>query len=90
VTKYTAVETVLVQPTPEILSICADIDAQIEIFLEARHSVPPLGRFEAQTEAACLFNLAIRHAEGVIELTKKDLVLLPPPLLLREPHLRPQ
>jgi hypothetical protein len=72
------VKKVLVQPTPEMLSVCRDIEIQIEIFLEVRQEVPPLGTHEAPIEADCLFNLAIRHVEGVLELARKDVVLLPP------------
>jgi hypothetical protein len=69
---------IIAHPTSEMLSACADIDVQIEIFLEARQSVLPLGEYEAHMEADCLFKLAIRQVEGVLELARKDVVLLPP------------
>lgn len=69
---------VILRPTSEMLSVCAGIDIQIEIFLEILESVSPIGVYEAHVEAACLFNLARRHVEGVLELARNDVVLLPP------------
>lgn len=71
-------EKVIAQPTPEILSVCAGVDAQIETLLEALIASQPTGRYEAHTEARCLFNLAIRQIEGVLTMARKDLALLPP------------
>jgi hypothetical protein len=40
-----------------------------------------LGKYEAEIEAWALFNLAIRHIDGVIALARHDLILLPPALM---------
>jgi hypothetical protein len=48
--------------------------------LEGRpiHIPDVFGKYEADIEAWLLFNLAIRHTEGVIALARHDLILLPP------------
>jgi len=53
------------------------MDGAIQAFLTRRKSLPPLGRWEADIEANNLFNLAIRHIESIVELARRDLVLLP-------------
>jgi hypothetical protein len=68
------------QNTDRTLSLAAErLDRLIASFLSSRNVVmPELGRWEAQVEAINLFNLSIRHAEGVITLAKTDWPLVAP------------
>jgi hypothetical protein len=53
------------------------IDASIGRFLDARETLPRLGRFESEVEALNLLYLVVRNVEGVLVLAREDLVLLP-------------
>ena len=64
--------------TREVEVACEELDRAIGLFLEARKTLPPLGRYESEIEAVNLFALAIRDIEGVVALAREDLVLLPP------------
>jgi len=69
--------TIQVPPTPEILRLTDSIERAIGRFLEARKSIPPLGKYESEDESVLLFNLATRDVEGILALARTDLVLLP-------------
>jgi hypothetical protein len=70
--------TVVKAPTSAILKVGDLIDGTIPHFIEARSKIlPRLGKWEAEIEAINLFNLVIRYLEGIIELARTDLVLLP-------------
>jgi hypothetical protein len=64
-------------PTPGILRMADLIEQAIGRFLEARDTIPPLGKFESDDEAILLFNLVIRDIEAILTLARTDLVLLP-------------
>ncbi len=64
-------------PNSAVATACDAIDQVIECFLEAR-SCLPASPYEADVEAVNLFNLVIRHVEGVLALARADLVLIPP------------
>jgi hypothetical protein len=64
-------------PTPGILRMADLIEQAIGRFLEARGTIPPLGKFESDDEAILLFNLVIRDIEAILTLARTDLVLLP-------------
>ena len=64
-------------PTPGILRMADLIEQAVGRFLEARDTIPPLGKFESDVEALLLFNLVIRDTEAILTLARTDLVLLP-------------
>src|SRR5688572_25900578 len=64
-------------PTPEIRATAEAIERAIGWFLERRPSIAEISYFEASVEAHNLLNLAVRQLEGIIELARRDLVLLP-------------
>jgi len=65
--------------TPAIARACDSIDELVRRFISACRALPSaLGKYESSVEAQNLFRLAIRNVEGVIQLAKSDLVLLPP------------
>ena len=64
-------------PTKEITAACDAIDRVIELFISARETLPG-SQYEADVEALTLFNLVIRHIEGVLVLARNDMVLIPP------------
>lgn len=64
-------------PTSAIITACNALDQVIGSFLVARTALPA-SRYEADVEAVNLFNLVIRHVEGVLALARTDLVLVPP------------
>src|SRR4029077_3731485 len=65
--------------TEEIATKCDVLDLIIEEFLAAKNALDGSYRvYEAPFEALNLFNLTIRHVEGVIALARRDLVMLPP------------
>jgi hypothetical protein len=64
-------------PTAAVITACDAIDQVIEAFIAAKTKLVP-SRYEADVEAINLFNLVIRHVEGVIALARTDLVLVPP------------
>jgi Family of unknown function (DUF5677) len=67
--------------TEPLAKTCELLDDLVARFLATRReTLPPLGKYEAEIEAQNLFNLAIRHLEGVLALARTDLVLLPPAL----------
>jgi hypothetical protein len=63
--------------TAAIEDACKEIDAAVGLFLDARRTLPSLGKYESEVEALNLFYLAIRDIEGVIALARTDLVLIP-------------
>ena len=72
----------IVPITEEIAVKCDLLDEMIEAFIAVRENVDAAhGRYEAPKEALNLFNLTIRHIEGVVTLAREDLVLLPPALI---------
>jgi hypothetical protein len=64
--------------TFEVGAACRELDSAIRRFLAARRTLPALGKYESEIEALNLFYLTLRDVEGVIELGRADLVLLPP------------
>lgn len=70
--------TILMPPTPGVQRVANLLETGIERFLDARTTVASMGRYEADDEAHLLIVLLIRHVEGVINLARHDLVLLPP------------
>jgi hypothetical protein len=68
---------VVAKPIPAILEVCNLLDGAIGSFLDARQTIPSLGRWEAEVEVISLFNLVVRDIESIVELAKIDLVLLP-------------
>ncbi|HVI34581.1 hypothetical protein [Phenylobacterium sp.] len=76
---------VLLAPTPEIRAACDRIDDAIGRLIAAVHqttaSYKDFGRYEADKEAVTLLLIALRSVEGVIELARHDLVLLPPAIM---------
>jgi hypothetical protein len=67
--------------TPAIACACDLLDEFVGNFITACLKILPLlGKYEAEVEAFNLFRLAIRDVEGVIELARSDLALLPPAL----------
>jgi hypothetical protein len=64
-------------PTTAVLAACDQVDMAIEGFISAKSKLLPTP-YEADGEALNLFNLVIRHAEGVLALARADLVLVPP------------
>jgi hypothetical protein len=53
------------------------IERAIGRFIEARDTIPALGKFESDEESLLLFNLVIRDIEAILTLARTDLVLLP-------------
>jgi hypothetical protein len=64
--------------TPAVGRVTSLLESTIQKFLDARTTIPSMGRFESDDEAHLLIGLLIRHVEGVISLARHDLVLLPP------------
>ena len=62
-------------PTPAIIAACDGIDGAIASFLKTRKTVAGYWQYESTAEALNLFNLAIRHIEGLLALARDDLVL---------------
>jgi Family of unknown function (DUF5677) len=67
--------------TKSVARVCVLLDDLIGNFITTRNDTLHLGKYEAEIEAWILFNLAIRHIEGVIALARHDLILLPPALM---------
>ena len=67
---------IVIAPTNTIVEICDVLDDAIELVLQARRSIS-VGTYEADVEALLVFNLGIRHVEGVVALARQDLVLVP-------------
>jgi hypothetical protein len=63
--------------TPEVSRACDAIDTAIGQFLAARREIRGYEKYESTVESQNLFNLCIRHVEGVITAAREDLVLLP-------------
>ena len=63
--------------TPEVSRACDALDAGIGYFLRARGETRGYAKYESSVESMNLFNLCIRHIEGVVTLAREDLVLLP-------------
>jgi hypothetical protein len=66
--------------TGSIKSVCVLLDEVLSDFITIYRDTPPSFRYEAHREALNLFKIAIRNLEGVIELARHDLILLPPAL----------
>jgi hypothetical protein len=72
---------IILPTTQAVERICSALDALLAVFIAAyQNTIPPLGKYESEVEALNLFKLAIRNLEGVIQLARHDLVLLPPAL----------
>jgi hypothetical protein len=71
----------ILAPTKAIQRICDALDAAIERFLRQK-ALLCVGVYESDLEALLIFNLGIRHVEGVTALARRDLVLLPAPFHL--------
>ena len=69
-------ESIVIAPTPQIVHACDALDKVIAAFIRYRSEVPGT-EFESNSEALILFNLVIRQVEGVLELARKDLALVP-------------
>ncbi len=71
-------------PTPEILAMCDVLDESISRYLKARDTVPTMTRgvYEADVEAYLMILLILRNIEGVVELARRDLVLVPPAMVI--------
>ena len=65
----------IVPMTAAVQEACKELEAAVGLFLDARRTLPALGRYESEVEALNLFYLAIRNIEGVIALARADLVL---------------
>lgn len=63
--------------TEDLIRACDALDGVISAFLSARQRVAGFSQYESTAEALNLFNLVIRHVEGVLVLAREDLVLLP-------------
>jgi hypothetical protein len=72
--------TVLLPITPTVKTACDGLEVFISDFIAAWGTLPPLGKYESEVEAHNLFKLVIRDAEGILELARRDLILLPPAL----------
>jgi hypothetical protein len=70
-------QNVIMPTTKSVERVCALLDDVIESFIRTRNETLRFGKYEAAIEARLLFNLAIRHTEGVIALARHDLILLP-------------
>jgi hypothetical protein len=68
---------IVMPPTPVVLRITRLIEDGVGHFLEARDTIPALGRYESDDEAVLLFNLVLRDIEAIVTLARTDLVLLP-------------
>lgn len=66
-----------VPPLPTIRAAAELLDDVIARFLEARSTIPSMGKWEAIDEAHVMLLLMIRNIEGVTTLAQRDLVLLP-------------
>lgn len=72
-------EKVIIRTTQEIAIKCDLLEQMIELFLFAKRALNgSYEKYESHSEALNLFNLTIRHVEGVVTLARTDLVLLPP------------
>lgn len=69
---------IIMPPSPEIVRLAALLEIAIGQLLLGLRTDGPSGKWEAEIEAQVLFTLIVRHAEGVTELARRDLVLLPP------------
>jgi hypothetical protein len=58
------------------------INDGINLFLSARETLPPLGKYESEDEGILLMNIIIRHVESITHLANYDLVLLPSAFIL--------
>lgn len=67
----------ILPPSNSILRVCDALDGAIKRFLQEKARLVVTGYYEAEVEALLIFNLGIRHVEGVITLARSDLVLLP-------------
>lgn len=68
---------VVSQPTPEILKTTDLIEQGIGRFIQARFTVTLSGKWESDVESMVLLALVIRNMEAILELARKDIVLLP-------------
>lgn len=66
----------VLHPTPEILKTTDLIDQGIVRFIQARFTVTLSGR-ESDVESMLLLNLVIRNMYAILELARRDIVLLP-------------
>lgn len=61
---------------------CAALDGLLGVFAPILGALTlRLGYLKSEVEAANLFKLALRHAQGVVQLARCDLILLPPALV---------
>jgi hypothetical protein len=67
---------VILAPVKGVLTICDALDAAITRFLQERDLLHAT-KYESDREALLIFNLGIRHVEGVTALARRDLVSLP-------------
>ena len=76
----------LLAPTPEIAAACDLLDDTIVRAIETirltTDAYAAFGKFEADREAVNLLKITIRSVEGVIELARRDLTLLPPAAMI--------
>ena len=63
--------------TPRVLEMCEVLDAAIGEFLAIRRDGFRVSAYESDSHAWALSNLLVRNVEGVAELARRDLVLLP-------------
>lgn len=70
-------QNVVLQPTPDILRLADLIDEGLVRFIKARFTVPESRKWESHVEASLLLGIVIRNAEAILDLARKDLVLLP-------------
>lgn len=73
---------IVLQPTKEICDASKLLNEVINRFLNARSTLPELGRYESEIESINLMNLIIRNVEGVSLLAQNDLVLFPAAMTL--------
>jgi hypothetical protein len=71
---------IILPATQKVQRVCDALDALVGAFIAAYRDTPLSHEYESGVEALNLFKMAIRNVEGVIQLARHDLVLLPPAL----------
>jgi len=69
-------------PIEPIVQAADLLDKTVQRFLDARRTIPAMGRFEVHDECHSMLKLVVRHVEAVSELARRDLVLLAPAITL--------
>lgn len=72
----------LIEPNIKLLNATESLRAAMGKFLEARKTIPQLGKYEFEFESLNLMNLVIRNVEGCITLAETDVVTFPAGMVL--------